>query len=347
MGRSAGLAPSSPIETYTVKKTLLFLTLAVAASPAWATKCNNGATNYPTCTLPTAPTTSLHQDQNQHQTATANNEAHANGGAGGSGTGVGLGLGIGQGGNSNATGGAGGSVAGSGNSSSTGGSSNVGVASGSAVGDTTSRSSLQVGDTRLSNGSSSGGNTLSNGSSSGGNALSTDSTISIDASDRRGGDSYTSQALFLPTIQNAAPALTAGAQLIAERSDCGPRVEKRSERVYGTYVGIVKRSQIDLGVDDDLIPADEPYRYWTDRQGVQHVFGHQLITFASVNGVAASRSLGLGGGKTGGDWGQAGASSGSSVQRTVLRVQVRECELPISPREVPVYVEVPAKKGRQ
>jgi hypothetical protein len=342
LGRSAGLALSSPIETYTVKKTLLFLALAVAASPAWATKCNNGATNYPTCTLPTPPTTSLHQDQNQHQTATATNEAHANGGAGGNGTGVG------QGGNSNAAGGAGGSVAGSGNSSSTGGTANVGVASGSAVGDTTSRSSLQVGDTSLS----AGGNTLSNGSSSGGNTLSQaasadssgNSAVNIDSSRS---DSYTSQALFLPTIQNAAPALTASAQLIAERSDCGPRVEKRSERVYGTYVGVIKKSQIDLGLDDDLLPADEPYRYWTDHQGVQHVFGHQLITFASVNGVAASRSLGLGGGKTGGDWGQAGASSGSSVQRTVLRVQVRECEIQLAPREVPVYVEVPAKKGRQ
>jgi hypothetical protein len=336
-----------------VKKTLLFLTLAVTASPAWATKCNNGATNYPTCTLPTttpANTNNVHQDQNQHQDQTAN---------GGSGTGVGVGVGYATGGTG--YGGTGGSVAGSGNSSNTNVAAGGQGGAGGSVSGVTSGSSLQVGDTKLSNGSSSGGNTLSNGSasSSGGNTLtggsntstsgasadsSGNSTVNIDSSRS---DRYTSQALFLPTIQNAAPALTASAQLIAERSDCGPRVEKRSERVYGTYVGVIKKSQIDLGLDDDLLPADEPYRYWTDHQGVQHVFGHQLITFASVNGVAASRSLGLGGGKTGGDWGQAGASSGSSVQRTVLRVQVRECEIQLAPREVPVYVEVPAKKGRQ
>ena len=87
-------------------------------------------------------------------------------------------------------------------------------------------------------------------------------------------------------------------------------------------------------MDDELTAAAEPYRYWTDPQGVTHVFGHQVITFASVNGVAASRALGLGGGKTGGDWGQAGVSSGSSVQRTILRIQLQECEIPLQKTEL-------------
>lgn len=206
-----------------------------------------------------------------------------------------------------------------------------------------SESSSSVGDTSLTGGNQStavrGGDQVSDASNSGGN-----SSVSVDAADRSV-TNYESQALVLPTIQTAAPALVANPALVVDRGVCGPRQAKVQERVNGTYVGLVKRSSIDLGVDDELTAAAEPYRYWTDPSGAVHVFGHQVVTFASVNGVAASRSVGLGGGKTGGDWGQAGASSGSSVQRTIIRIQLHECELPVAQREV--LVEVPSKKVRE
>lgn len=190
----------------------------------------------------------------------------------------------------------------------------------------------------LSNGSNSGGNTMKSANTAS-NDSSGNSSVSIDASDRST-TNYESQALFIPTIQTAAPALVASPTLVVERGVCGPRMDKRQERVNGTYVGIIKRSSIDLGVDDELIPASEPYKYWTDPVGVQHVFGHQVTTYVSVNGVAASRSLGLGGGETGGNWGQGGASSSSSVQRTIIRLQLRDCEVELvrgsAPPSVPV-----------
>lgn len=216
-----------------------------------------------------------------------------------------------------------------------------GSESASSVGDVSSASRSSVGDTSLTGGNQTtalrGGDQVSDASNSGGN-----STVSVDAADRST-TNYESQDLFLPSIHTAAPALVAGPALAVDRGVCGPRMDKRQERVNGTYVGIMKRSTIDLGVDDELVPASEPYRYWTAPNGATHVFGHQIVTFASVNGVAASRSIGVGGGKTGGDWGQAGVSSGSSVQRTILRVQLQECELQVAPR--PVLVEV--KKIRE
>lgn len=257
------------------------------------------------------------------------------------------------------------------------GSTSLSNATGGSVGNTTA----QVGDTSatggnvgdvgnnsgnstntLANNSNSGGNTLSNGSestsrsNSGGNTMtggdnnaSADGSgnsrtdVSIDASDRSS-TSYVAQTLLLPTIQTAAPALVANPTLVVDRGVCGPRMDKVQGRVDGTYVGIVKKSKIDLGVDDELVPAAEPYRYWTAPNGTLHVFGHQVITYASVVGVAASRSIGLGGGETGGNWGQGGVSSGSSMQRNVLRVQLQECEIQLAPREVPVLIEVPRKR---
>lgn len=224
----------------------------------------------------------------------------------------------------------------------------------SSVGDT----NASIGDTSLSNdsasfsgvgdtSSNSGGNTMGmvGGANTASNDSSGNSDVRVDASDRSV-TNYESQALVIPTIMTAAPALVANPALVVDRGACGPRMTKVQERVNGTYVGVFKRSSIDLGVDDELVPAEEPYRYWTSPSGVQHVFGHQIVTYASVNGVAASRSLGLGGGRTGGDWGQAGASSGSSVQRTVIRVQLHECEVQTIARPV-AAPPIPVLRGVQ
>lgn len=311
-----------------MRRFLLLLTLLGAASASATTKpCTNGATNPPACT--TQPATgstwweqhqdqhqgqeqTQHQDQNQHQTAT-----------GGNGTGVGVGLGIGQGGSSTAAGGtgyggAGGSVAGSGNSSSTGGTANSG-------------SSAQGGAASIGN-TSTGGNTLasSNTSTSGASADSSgNSSVTIDASDRRGGDSYNSQALFLPDVQTSAPSIVASPVVTIVPGTCGPRVVRVTERAYGTYVGILKRSDLDLGNDDIAVElAPEPFRYHTDRAGNTLVEGSRVDYAAYAVGAAASRGLGVGGGDTGAGWGQAGASSNSSVQRPIMRALITPCLMP-------------------
>lgn len=354
--------------------TLAALVVGLAlSSGAYATnKCEFGG-KWPNCNPPPTeepsdPGTGSNHNENSNTNSNTNQAGAAAGAAAGA---VGVGVGYGQGGNADADaystntnvaqGGAGGksdaTVLGSGNSSNhlgqaqgidrSGNSASLSGASSDqdqsqsqaqSIGDTTSNSvSLSEGgrsdqaqnQSSYSEGSSAAQSQTSDASTS--NAG--NSNVQVDAADRST-TTYTAQALWLPTIETAAPALVASPTLVVDRGACGPRQDKRQERVNGTYVGILKRSSIDLGVDDELTAATEPYRYWTDPQGVTHVFGHQVITFASVNGVAASRALGLGGGKTGGDWGQAGVSSGSSVQRTILRIQLQECEIPLQKTEL-------------
>lgn len=265
--------------------------------------------------------------------------------------GTGLGVGVGVGG----AGGQGGSV---------------GNVAGGSVGNVGSRSNSSIGDTSntntLNNGSHSGGNTMTGGdvantnttsSNSGGNTLaggnnaaSADGSgnsrteVNIDSADRSV-TTYTAQTLLLPTIQTAAPALVANPALVVDRGACGPRMAKVQRDVNGTFIGLIFKSSIDLGVDDELVSAEEPYRYWTSPSGSQHVFGHQIVTYASVVGVAGSRAIGANGGETGGNYGGAGLSSGSSMQRTILRVQLQECEIQLQPREVPVLIEVERKRN--
>lgn len=340
---------------------------AIAVPDANATKktqCPDGSwVKHPaTCTQPPAVGTPgwwsrVSNNQSQEQTQTAH---------GGNGTGVGVG--IGQGGNSRATGGSVGDTTSRSNSSV----GDVGNNSGNSTNDLTQRTNIgDVGSTsQVGNvGSNSGGNTLSNGSastsgstsSSGGNTMTggantasnaasadgsgnSNTNVNLDASDRSR-TSYVSQTLLLPTIQTAAPALVANPALVVDRGACGPRMAKVQRDVNGTFIGLIFKSSIDLGVDDELVSAEEPYRYWTSPSGSQHVFGHQIVTYASVVGVAGSRAIGANGGETGGNYGGAGLSSGSSMQRTILRVQLQECEIQLQPREVPVLIEVERKRN--
>lgn len=314
--------------TLSINKQLMALLIGVGmALPVVAgnNKCEFGG-KWPNCNPPPV-------QEEPAPPSGGDNNANANASAGAIGAGLGLGVGYAAGGDASAQQGqAQGQSQGindSGNSASVSG---AAAKQGQSQGIHDSGNSASVSGAAATQGQSIGDTTSSSVSAGGHADASTsnagNSQVAVDASDRSS-THYEAQALYLPTIQTAAPALVAGPTLVVDRGVCGPRQAKRQERVTGTYVGLVKRSTIDLGVDDELVPADEPYRYWTDPQGVTHVFGHQVVTFASVNGVAASRALGLGGGKTGGDWGQAGASSGSSVQRTILRIQLQECELPL------------------
>lgn len=231
-----------------------------------------------------------------------------------------------------------------------------GSTSGASIGDTTlttgpSTSGVVVGDTSLNNGSASesssnsGGNSLANesasNSSNGDQSMSSvngasadgsgNSQVNIDTSDRSS-SSFRSVALAPPMIQTAAPSFAASGNMVFVSSVCGPRVEKRSERV----TGVLGKARIDLGADDDVQPAAEPYRYWVSPTGSHHVFGHQTVTYASSNGVASSKAFGLGGNNSGLAGGQFGASANSAASRTVLRIVVQECELPTHANQVQV-----------
>ena len=105
------------------------------------------------------------------------------------------------------------------------------------------------------------------------------------------------------------------------------------QRVNGTFIGLMRNASVDQGWSDDL----EPYRdrngmlvdYRRERlaNGDERLFGHQVIMFTTVVGVASNRNVAIGGGGGGGGWGQAGMGSSSSNQRMITTIQLRECEI--------------------
>ena len=126
------------------------------------------------------------------------------------------------------------------------------------------------------------------------------------------------------------------------------------ERVDGTFIGLFGKSRVEQGFSDELAPfLDADGRRLTYREepiadgsGVK-LYGHQVIMFTTVVGVASNRNVAIGGGGGGGGWGQGGMGSSSSNQRMVTTVQLRECEIGEMRRPETVYVEVPAKPIRQ
>lgn len=301
------------------------------------------------------------QGQLQGQIATGGN---ATGGNAAGGTGLGVGIGVGGAGGQGGEGGKGGNsdaTAFGGHSSATGGTalsgSQSGATSGSAsgvVGSGNSANELSnrtnIGDVGSTSGaisgsaSNSGGNSLSNGSesssgaasNSGGNSLSNGSTSGASSSsggntqgtnvDASSNDSYVSQSLFIPSVAAAAPAMVAGSNVIVDRGVCGPRQGLKSEDVNGVYIGMFRKSKVYLGQSDRLVDVDGA-RFLIDEglDGRKRLIGHRPVSYTAVVGVAGSRSVGLGGGKTGGDWGNAGASGGSSMQRLVVQTNLESC----------------------
>ena len=354
-----------------LNKSMLVVALLAFASPVFATgnhTCPYGG-NHPNCKpkpedpkppTPTTPTQNQTQQQQQQQDQTAN---------GGDGTGVGIGVGIGQGGaatGGNATGGnatGGTAVAGGGSVGDTTSLSGV-VGSGNSTNDLSntvrdsgnsaslsgaaaisgSQSGVRVGDTSLENDSTSlsgaashsGGNTTESGSSSDNSGGNND--VSIDTSDRSS-DSYESQALFIPSVQAAPPAIVASPALTVDRGVCGPRQGLITEDVNGIYIGMFTQRNVYLGKTDRIVSLDgQKFLYEDGNDGVKRLIGHRPVSYIAVIGVAGSRSIGLGGGKTGGDWGNAGASGGSSMQRMVVQTNLEDCEFA---HTAPTPVNVP------
>lgn len=359
-----------------MKKSFIAAALLLALSaPSWATnKCEYGG-KWPNCNPPPTEEpepTDPGQSQSQQQNQTANGGDGGDSTAiGGGGTGIGLGVGTGG----NATGGAGGHGGAGGNAAATGGNAGAtaGASSGSSsgavsgslsganagasngdqstsigpVGSTSgaaSQSGASIGDTTVRNGSESssgassysGGNTLdsTSGASADGSGNS-ETSVSIDAADRSS-NSYTSQSLWLPQIETAAPAIVASPVVTIVPGTCGPRVKRISERVEGVYVGIIKKSSIPLGTDDVAVEMEaEPFKYHEGRNGLL-VEGSKVDYAVFAVGVAASRGLGLGGGETGGNWGQGGVSSNSSIQRPIVRALITPCLMKVAEPDLPV-----------
>lgn len=352
---------------------------ALASAPAFATYCNNGATNYPKCdnntpppTTPTTPGNNTNTNTNNAnggaggnanagaaagalaganaQTGAISNTNTANGGQGGQGgkggeggTGVGIGVG-GAGGSSNATGGT---------SNATGGKATGGNASqgqGQQMGQGQGQSSTNT----------LGQNTAQNASTQSGVQGAGNSTngIGIDLSDKssstyvREGD----RTLFIPPVVPATPpSSVAAANVIQNTSACGPLQSITKRQVIGVFFGALGgQDEVKQGFTDELQPyRDEQgnvveYIVRPSFYGDRKVFGHQVTQYTAVIGISGARNFAIGGGGgTSQNWGQGGMGSSSANQQMVTTIQLRLCEIGIlkAERVEPAVLALPVIKA--
>lgn len=329
-----------------MRNVLLTAALAIAALPAFALAPSGGEPNNTGCNG-AGNSNSPCQPSNTNENANGQSQAQGQGQAqgqvatGGNGTGVGIGIGKGgEGGSANASGGSAtsgsssGSISGSHSGLSDSGNSSS-VAKGGSVGDTSSNASTGPVD------ASSGSVASADGSGN--------SSTHVNASNN---SRYSSQALFLPTLSGAAPTFVPGSSATVVAGQCGPLMATESEEVNGTYLGLIRKHSIYLGRTDRIVPYEGgEYVSRSYPDGSTRLFGHRAVRTTAVLNVAGSRQVSLGGGETGGNWGQGGAGGGSSMQRLVVQIDLEPCEafhsVPVPPVVAVQVTPTPAKPKRR
>lgn len=169
------------------------------------------------------------------------------------------------------------------------------------------------------------------------------SVTNVDAADRSTTD-YRSVALVLPSVGVTAPSTVAVGNIIKETMACGVLQSVQRDTVKGTYLGLFKRSQIDLGTDDSLVPFTNEtgeevyYKRVLGSDGKYRLMGHQPIIYTTVLSVSGARNLSLGGGGSQQEWGQAGVGASSAMNRLVSKIQLRSCEMAVE--QVPTVARI-------
>ena len=169
------------------------------------------------------------------------------------------------------------------------------------------------------------------------------STTNVDAADRSTTD-YRSVALVLPSVGVTAPSTVAVGNIIKETMACGVLQSVQRDTVKGTYMGLFKRSQIDLGTDDSLVPFTNEtgeevyYKRVLGSDGKYRLMGHQPIIYTTMLSVSGARNLSLGGGGSQQEWGQAGVGASSAMNRLVSKIQLRSCEMAVE--QVPTVARI-------
>ena len=169
------------------------------------------------------------------------------------------------------------------------------------------------------------------------------SVTNVDAADRSTTD-YRSVALVLPSVGVTAPSTVAVGNIIKETMACGVLQSVQRDPVKGTYMGLFKRSQIDLGTDDSLVPFTNEtgeevyYKRVLGSDGKYRLMGHQPIIYTTVLSVSGARNLSLGGGGSQQEWGQAGVGASSAMNRLVSKIQLRSCEMAVE--QVPTVARI-------
>ena len=195
-------------------------------------------------------------------------------------------------------------------------------------GGTTTVKPTQIASTSAKNSAETGSNT---------------SVTNVDAADRST-TNYRSVALVLPSVGVTAPSTVAVGNIIKETMACGVLQSVQRDTVKGTYLGLFKRSQIDLGTDDSLVPFTNEtgeevyYKRVLGSDGKYRLMGHQPIIYTTVLSVSGARNLSLGGGGSQQEWGQAGVGASSAMNRLVSKIQLRSCEMAVE--QVPTVARI-------
>ena len=169
------------------------------------------------------------------------------------------------------------------------------------------------------------------------------SVTNVDAADRST-TNYRSVALVLPPVGVTAPSTVAVGNMIKETMACGVLQSVQRDTVKGTYLGLFKRSQIDLGTDDSLVPFTNEtgeevyYKRVLGSDGKYRLMGHQPIIYTTMLSVSGARNLSLGGGGSQQEWGQAGVGASSAMNRLVSKIQLRSCEMAVE--QVPTVARI-------
>jgi hypothetical protein len=169
------------------------------------------------------------------------------------------------------------------------------------------------------------------------------SVTNVDAADRST-TNYRSVALVLPSVGVTAPSTVAVGNIIKETMACGVLQSVQRDPVKGTYMGLFKRSQIDLGTDDSLVPFTNEtgeevyYKRVLGSDGKYRLMGHQPIIYTTVLSVSGARNLSLGGRGSQQEWGQAGVGASSAMNRLVSKIQLRSCEMAVE--QVPTVARI-------
>ena len=188
-----------------------------------------------------------------------------------------------------------------------------------------------------------GGTYTTGALNAGGATVGNTSATNVDAADRSTTD-YRSVALVLPSVGVTAPSTVAVGNIIKETMACGVLQSVQRDPVKGTYMGLFKRSQIDLGTDDSLVPFTNEtgeevyYKRVLGSDGKYRLMGHQPIIYTTVLSVSGARNLSLGGGGSQQEWGQAGVGASSAMNRLVSKIQLRSCEMAVE--QVPTVARI-------
>ena len=116
---------------------------------------------------------------------------------------------------------------------------------------------------------------------------------------------------------------------------------------FAVLICIIRKHQIFLGHHDTIQTDGTADDLYVERMVGNHrvLMGHRTVRTVAVINVAGQRQIGVGGGDTGGGWGNVGAGGGSAMQRVVQTTDLELCEAFRAAEPEIKYVERKSVRG--